>query len=207
VGGDLEIALSPDGKWAFASHQQTSNGGSAIETYAIDPSTGKWSLDAYPGSPMHEGGVPPQAGRQPTQIHLTVDPSSKFLFAANPYENTVSSFRIGSDGSLMPSGSVNAPPMVPFSLAASSSFAYSGDFSQAKLYGYTFASGTLTSTPGSPYPNVGAPAYSMMLDPTGHLLYVANNDPGSISVWSIEQLLSKSQPISSAIRRDARSSR
>ncbi len=134
---------------------------------------------------MHVGGVPPQAGRQPTQIHLTVDPASKFLFAADPYESTVSSFRIGSDGSLTVAGSVSAPPSVPFSLAATSNFAYFGDFDQAKLYGYAFTSGTLTPTPGSPYANVMAPAYSMTLDPTGQLLYVANNDPGSISVWKI----------------------
>ena len=185
VGPDLQIALSPDGKWAFASHQQTSNGGSAIETYAIDSSTGRWSYVVYPGSPMHVGGAPPQAGRGPTEVTLTVDPSSKFVFAAVGYESTVSSFRIGNDGSLTPAGTATSSPAVPFSLAATSSFAYFGDFDQAKLYGYAFTSGTLTPTAGSPYANVMAPAYSMTLDPTGHLLYVANNDPGSISVWKI----------------------
>lgn len=185
VGPDLQIALSPDGKWAFASHQQTSNGGSAIEMYAIDSSSGKWSYVFYPGSPVHAGGAPPQAGHRPTVVHLAVDPSSKFLLAAVPYENTVASFQIGSSGSLTPAGSTTSSGSAPFSLAATSSFAYFGDFDQAKLSGYTFTSGALSPTPGSPYANVMAPAYSMTLDPTNHLLYVANNDPGSISVWSI----------------------
>ncbi len=153
--------------------------------YAIDSATGKWSYVFYPGSPVHAGGAPPQAGRQPTVVHMTVDPSSKFLFAANPYQNTISAFQIGSSGSLTPAGSATSPGSAPFSLAATSSFAYFGDFNEAKLYGYAFSSGTFTPTPGSPYANVMAPAYSMTLDPTAHLLYVANNDPGSISVWSI----------------------
>jgi hypothetical protein len=36
---------------------------------------------------------------------------------------------------------------------------------------------------GSPWTNVMTPAYSMTVE--GNFLYVANNDPGSVSAWSI----------------------
>jgi 6-phosphogluconolactonase len=185
VGPDVSMTLSPDGRWAFVSHQQTSNGGAAVETYAIDASTGKWSLVVYNGSPAKVGDSPSQLGRQPQQVHLTVDPSNQYLFAANQYQNMVFAFRIGSDGSLTPAGSATSPASSPFSLAATARYAYFGDFAEAKLYGYAFTSGTLALTPGSPYANVMTPAYTMTLDPGGRLLYVVNNDPGSISVWNI----------------------
>ena len=108
------------------------------------------------------GGPPPQAGHQSAQVHLTVDLSSTSLFAVNNSQNLVIAFRIGSDGSLTPTGSANgtsSPGSSPCSLATTSSFVYFGDFSQAKLYGYGYTNGMLTPTPGSPYANVMTPAY------------------------------------------------
>jgi len=189
IGPNASMTLSPDGKWAFVNYQQTSGGGEHVNTYAISSNTGSWSGPVvYNGSPVGVGGVPPQVGNQPKIVHLAVDPSSQYLFAANPYQNLVFAFRIGSDGSLTPVGLANgtsSPGAAPFSVAANSSFAYFGDFSQAKLSGYGFTSGTPAPTPGSPYANVGAPAYTITSDPGGHLLYVATDSPAGISVWNV----------------------
>ena len=183
------MTLSPDGKWAFVSYQQTSNGGAHVNTYPINSSTGAWgSPIVYPNSPVGVGGPAPQVGHQPGEVHLTVNPSSSFLFAANPFQNLVFAFRIGSDGSLTAAGSGNgttSQSTAPFSLDSTGSFVYFGDFYQARLSGYAYSAGGLTATPGSPHTNVGAPAYFMKVDPSGHLLYVANNSPGNISVWNI----------------------
>src|SRR5437868_8323950 len=65
VGPDISMTLSPDGKWAFVSYQQTSNGGAHILTYSVDSSTGKWSGPVvYSGSPVGVGNPPPVAGNQ-----------------------------------------------------------------------------------------------------------------------------------------------
>jgi 6-phosphogluconolactonase (cycloisomerase 2 family) len=52
------------------------------------------------------------------------------------------------------------------------------------IHGYTVAqNGVLTPIAGSPWTNVMTPAYSLTVEDS--FLYVANNDPGSVSAWKI----------------------
>jgi 6-phosphogluconolactonase (cycloisomerase 2 family) len=171
-----DLALTPDGKWGIVSYWQTSNGGAHLYVYSINSSTGAWSGPV--GDTPGVGGNASTAGRNPTDVHLAVDPSSSFLFAANPSENLVFAFHIGSDGSLTAVGNPNGtmtPGNWPVAIAATGAVAYIGDWNGALLSGYSFTSGTLTPTPGSPYADDGANARDIAVAPGQHLLYVVNN--------------------------------
>jgi 6-phosphogluconolactonase (cycloisomerase 2 family) len=98
------FAVDPTGRFLYA----TDTIARTVLGYQIDPSTG--ALSAIAGSPSHWGSsVGLAAGDGPDG--LMVDPSSRFLYAANANSSNVSAFSIGADGS------VTAVPGSPFAVA------------------------------------------------------------------------------------------
>lgn len=77
--GSAAIKLSADGKWLYASNRGSSN---SITTYSIDGATGKLTAKGT----VKSGGKGPR--------DFTIDPSGKFILAANGGSNNITVFKI-----------------------------------------------------------------------------------------------------------------
>ncbi len=183
LGPNSAITVSPDGRYLFLSIQQFSGAGSYEgRIFSIDSNACTLTANISGTNGLSV------TTKTPQRLRMTVDPSNKYLFIANPIDNNILAYTYNANGTLtaVPGSPFKGQGAMPFSLVATSSTLYVGDFSEALIYGYSIGSnGALTPVPGSPWKNVMTPAYSMTVDPTGKFLYVANSDPGSISAWSI----------------------
>jgi len=101
--GAAEIALHPSGKFLYASNRGDDN---SIAVFAVDPSKGLLSLIERVST----------RGKMPR--HFAIDPSGKWLLAANQDSNTVVIFRINEvSGHLTRTAQsieVNSPAMLEF---------------------------------------------------------------------------------------------
>ena len=177
VGPIDSIALTPNGRFLFAALETVS--GPVIETFAIntDASLTPVGVPTGTGAPAPSG-----IGRRLEATTLFADPQNRFVFAASAVDGSLRTFAIGSDGTLAPVGAAVLVPSQPFSMASDGNTLYVGSFDSTNLYSLSIQpSGQLTLI--GTFTNAMAPAYSMTLDADG-LLYVANNDPGSVSVWT-----------------------
>jgi len=152
------MTLSPDGKFLFVSFAEASSGGIGVDTYAFDSNTG--ALTLVPVGPTNVGPVRNGVGRNPQEVHLIVDPQSRFLYAIDPQTNNVMAFSIGSNGALTSvQPAFQSQGAVPFSLALTANNLYVGDFAQALISGYSIAgNGAPTPVPDSPWKNGMTPA-------------------------------------------------
>jgi 6-phosphogluconolactonase len=91
-----EIAVHPNGRFLYASNRA---GIDTISTFSIDPAKGTLKLrDEYP-----------TMGKTPR--NFAIDPTGKFLLAANQESNTIVIFRIDSTtGALTPTGEIAEAP-------------------------------------------------------------------------------------------------
>jgi 6-phosphogluconolactonase len=100
----FSIAISPNGKFAYVPNNDS--GGDmtyGISQYTIDPTTGVLTQNSPPAV---------AAGNQPTAV--VVDPTSKFAYVVNRYDNTVSMYTIDpTTGNLTANGTVAVGSM-PF---------------------------------------------------------------------------------------------
>jgi 6-phosphogluconolactonase (cycloisomerase 2 family) len=90
------VAVHPSGKFLYVSDAGGNFGGD-ISTYTIDPVTG--ALSEIAGSPFHAGDG---------AISITVDPSGKFAYVANPGFDSVEGYTIDPT-----TGALTAIPGVP----------------------------------------------------------------------------------------------
>ncbi|HST20870.1 MAG TPA: beta-propeller fold lactonase family protein [Blastocatellia bacterium] len=89
-GGSTRIAISPVANFMFVSNTDSND----VTAFVVDTITGNLSL--VPGSPF------PTAGFSAFGMSLAITPDGKFLFAANPSSNTITIFKVNSNGSLTP---------------------------------------------------------------------------------------------------------
>ena len=87
---------------------------------------------------------------------IAFDPKGQFLYVSNGNNNTVSGYKLRSDGTLarVPN-SPFATGSVPFGLAVDTTgqFLYVANYAAKSLSGYSINSdGSLAPLPGSPYP-------------------------------------------------------
>jgi len=79
----------------------SNRGDDSIVVFAADPATGKLTF-------LQRA---PTQGKEPR--NFAIDPTGKYLFAANQNSNDITLFKIGADGRLTPTGrKVNAPSPV-----------------------------------------------------------------------------------------------
>jgi len=181
VGPTETMELSPDGKFLFVV-LLTANG-PMIGAYQISSSG---TLSQVSGSPFPTNAAQASGiGKSFQSMHIIVDPGSHFLFACDGQDQTVRTFAIGSSGSLSPVGTpVSTATSTPYSMATdpAGKILYVGSFAGTDLTSFSIAgNGQLAQIAKTQ--NVMTPAYWMTVSPGG-ILYVANNDPGSISVWN-----------------------
>ena len=146
---------------------------------------GTGTLTAVPGSPFTTG----------TNLYLTVDPMSRFVFAADedPPGGVLALAINSSTGALTPvpgspfpisnsSGSLHPGQIV---VDGSGSFVYVTVPSTGQIAAFAISpsSGVLTTVPDAPF-TAGSGAFAMATTPGG-FLYVSNNGAGTLSGYSI----------------------
>lgn len=204
VGGTgtvlLEIKFDPSGKFLYVLGQSVLNNvfSSGVYGYVVDPSDG--SLTAVPGSPFATGNDGTGANS------LAFDASGAHLYTANSFDNggvligSVSAYSLDpSTGALTPLA--NSPyeiasPSAPAQIVRAGNFLYVVDNAANAVDVFAIATNTgeLTqNVPGAPFATDVSP-YSVVVNPTGSLLYTANSGaippgqfsgPGSVSGFTI----------------------
>jgi 6-phosphogluconolactonase (cycloisomerase 2 family) len=171
-------AISFDRTGRFLFVQETFNA-IGVRTLAFDPATGQLSYN-------------PTLLMNAVASHMEVDHSGKFLFeAALTDQTSVMAYSIGAGATL------TAVSGYPMSMGAGTGPAYpvkspTGNFlamtmtqaDQIALFSVG-ADGTLAPVPGSPA-NVGSSPSEVAFDATGTMLYVANQNDGSVSGFHVD---------------------
>lgn len=199
IADSISVAVAPNGSFLYVG---TAVGGTLghglICAYSIDAGTG--TLTPLPGSPL-------STGPSLTFItSLTFHPSGKFLYGTGP--GNFGAYAVDSaSGALTPiagipdlSGAnaetVTVDPAGKFLYVTDDAV---GSGSQIFVYSIDPAAGLLTPISGSPFSSVEFP-YSLTLDPSGDLAYVALGQSDGISVYYVNKttgaLTSTGTPIS-----------
>jgi 6-phosphogluconolactonase (cycloisomerase 2 family) len=205
--GAISVAVSPSGSLLYVGTQVGGTlPGGLICGYSIDASTG--ALTALPGSPF-------STAQNLTFItSLTFDPSGKFLYAAGP--GSFGAFTVdAASGALTPiagTPDLSSGNLETATVAPSGKFLYVSDDayapdSQIFVLSISPTTGLLTPVAGSPFSSVEFP-YSVTIDPSGDLAYVALGSSAELSVYFVDKatgaLTSAGNPISNGANTDPR---
>jgi 6-phosphogluconolactonase (cycloisomerase 2 family) len=178
------LATTRDGKFLYAA-----DAAGFIDAYLINQKT---------GVPEHIKGSPFKAG---TTYELVVDPSGKFLYAAD-YDppGGVFAFRIHPDGTLtrVPGSPFKVPGPAgsnfqPLGIVDTGKYIYIALASnQVAAFSIECMTGALKPVPGSPFAAGNGPTFMAL---TGRFLYVVNALDGNISGYSIEEKSGALKPV------------
>jgi 6-phosphogluconolactonase (cycloisomerase 2 family) len=124
-----------------------------------------------------------------------VDPSGRFLYAANFSSANVSAFRINAASGALTASTDQPFPLtgaaLPFSLVVSPSgkFVYvanrnSPATGSVSVFTINLVDGTLSEILGSPFA-AGAGPRSIAVDPSGKFVFVANEDDSTVSAFTV----------------------
>lgn len=177
VGSPAGTRVSPDGRFLCVALL-------ALDRVAMFTIGADGALTPVPGSTFASPAGGNVAG-------VEIDCSSSFVYAsqATTTGTNVDVFRIGADGALtlvQTSNNAAGNNSNPVLLSADGRFLYISNQGSNTISVFAVASdGTLSSVPGSPFPNTGGSLpQQMATDQTGAFLYV-NNGGGSVSVFSV----------------------
>ena len=139
------------------------------------------NLTPLPGSPFPASGNP---------LSLALGAGGKFLYSANPDAThpSISGFSIDPTTGVLSRLSGSPFPLpVSHYIATDQTGAYLYVTSGANIVGYSIdaTSGALTALAGFPV-SAGANAYSITIDPTNQLLYVANDGAAHVSGFTLD---------------------
>jgi 6-phosphogluconolactonase len=178
----LMWAVIPANAQSSFAYVANSGSPSSISGYTLSPNG---TLTPVPGSPFAAG-----TGGNPDTNSVAIDPFGNFVYATNENDDTISAWRIdpSTGGLVQVPGSPFAAAGAGFHHANSVKVHPSGRFLYVPIerdhtifaYAINSSTGALTPLPGSPFPITGATGAndSIALDPSGHFLYVTNNQAG-----------------------------
>jgi uncharacterized repeat protein (TIGR01451 family) len=179
--GPNVMVVHPSGKFLYAANAQPRAG--YILAYSIDVGTG--ALTPIPGSPYSAGPLFPRA--------VTIDPTGKFLFAADGDNANVLAFTIDAN-----TGALSTVPGSPFPLFIDTfvdvvdptgRFLYtSAGFRYVAGYSIDSNSGVLQPIAGSPFP-AGDGTTGVAIDPSGCFVFAANQDTENISGYAVDSIM------------------
>jgi 6-phosphogluconolactonase (cycloisomerase 2 family) len=172
------IVVTPDNRFIFATNAPDNT----VSGFSVDPNTGILTL--IPGSPFPTGGNACQG------MGLAVSPTAPFLYAMNTCSRDISSFKIGSDGTLTLIGAGTSTGAEGEDVKVTGD----GQFLSVSLSGFQLGAamfkigpeGGLTPVPGSPF--AGSPGFAGALEANcgGDQLFVLNDgNPSSVDVFHI----------------------
>lgn len=167
----------------------TNSGSNNVSGYSINAATG--GLSALPGSPFANVSAPSA---------IAVSSNGFFAFVTNSQANTVTAFRVGTDGALLPASPSPANPnpapvgTAPRAVAISrdSRFLYVANSGSDSVTIFDIGTaGVLTLVPqatGNPNPIAagGSSPIALTISPTGRFLYVANSTSNTVTAFQIE---------------------
>ncbi|MEO8506971.1 MAG: beta-propeller fold lactonase family protein [Betaproteobacteria bacterium] len=131
------LALSPDGRFLFT--------GGGLAVYAVDATTGALTRISF------------QAGYF---FGIAVDPTGRFLFAADYFESLVRTFSIAANGVLAAVGTPQPIGAQSRAIVSVSDLVYVASGADNNVHGFRLnpASGALSPVPGSPFASTAKPA-------------------------------------------------
>jgi YD repeat-containing protein len=162
------------------------NPNGTISIYSVNPTTGQ----------LRSLGITQGQGQS---LAFALDPTSKYLYVANTFSNTVSAYSVGSNGYLsVISGSPFATGNYPNAIAVDpmGRFVYVVNGSDDTVSAFNVGSGgTLTPVSGSPFA-VGRGPAAAVEDSSGKFLYVTNTTDSTVSALAISSTSGALTPIS-----------
>jgi DNA-binding beta-propeller fold protein YncE len=169
------IVAAPSGKFVYISDR----GAGAIISFEVQPD-GTLKLLAST----------PSLGTKPGQPQLiAIDPAGSFVYAVDGPAGAVAVFKVGADGKLafQKSHAVGVTTAEPFGIALATAgekqFAYTGNRSIDTVSYFVVKQGAMTLVGQSPT-GLGGPS-GMLVDPSGHFLYVVNRDAATVAQFNI----------------------
>jgi 6-phosphogluconolactonase len=165
-----QIAVDPSGQLLYLIQS------SSVYGYAINPTTG--ALNAVPGSPFAADVGPTALAFDAAGTHLYIAGGD----SAQPYVNTpLAAYSVASSGALTPLASYSVLGRVS-TMVAAGNYLYVAALDVDSITVYSIgSSGELSaSLPGSAFATNPGP-YSIAIDPSGAVLYLAN---GSVTTQS-----------------------
>ena len=181
----LQVLVAPNDQFVYVIN---SSAAGSVSAYSIG-ATGALTALTAPTTVLN------------TPAYSAIDPASAYLFVPTSGDNTVVPFTIGTDGTLTagtpftftPALTAGADRLVATAVDPTSKFLYvvdAGTSSETTTTGSLYAlsigaGGALTQTinSGSPYA-LGNLPNSVVLDPSGTIVMVANNADNTISVFT-----------------------
>ena len=172
------VVVDPSGKYVYSANE----GDSTIVQYTIDANGMLTPMNPWWVRPVQDGTM------QNGSISVIVDPSGRYVYAADYGGNTVSQFTIGAGGTLSPM----TPAMVPAGLQPisvtvdpSGRYLYVANHGDNTVSGYTIGAGG-TLTPMAPATaGTGPKPWSVTVDPSGRYVYVVNRGDNTVSGYTI----------------------
>ena len=176
------LAVNPQRRYLY----MTNGGSNSISVYTIDATNG--ALTAVNGSPFPTGSNPSS---------VSIHPSGTLIYATTQSDGTISAYsQDPASGALMAiAGSPFTMGSKPVSLAIPDwtnplfdMYLYACGGSN-NIWAFTInengttLTGALTAMSGSPFP-AGSSPVSMVVDPIGKFIYVANQGDGTVSAYA-----------------------
>jgi 6-phosphogluconolactonase len=198
-GGINQIATDPSGQFLYLIDSSA-----GVYAYAIHRNTG--ALTAVAGSPFEAGSIP---------TSLAFDASGTYLYVAGysgpiaPVNGVLSAYSVNSSGALVPLAKYTLSSQDLQSsglntIVAAGNYLYVAGYYTNSITVFSIGStGELSqNVAGSPFATDTGP-YSIVADPTGSVLYTANNGvptateatPGSISAFTIDSSTGALTPV------------
>ncbi len=196
------VVVDPKNKFAYAGNfganaQTPPLGPSTISLYTVSQTDG--SLTAMPGA-----AATAPTGSGPSSI--VIDPSAKYLYAANLGDNTINQYTINPDGTLSSITNVGAPAGTvstgqrPAGMAIdpTGKYVYVANQTDGTISQYTVGiDGGLTAmtTAAVTAGGAGASTSSVTVDPTGKYVYATNRGDTTIAEFSIDSVTGALTPL------------
>ncbi len=180
VNGPAGIAVDPSGKYVYAANE----GDSTISQYTIGPDGSLTAMSPWWVRPTTQNGAILVDGTD----SVAVDPSDRYVYAANEGNNTVSQFTISSDGTLAAMSPVTvASGSEPWSIVVDPSgrYVYVANKGDNTVSQYTIGVGGALIPMSPASVPAGLVPTSITVDPSGRFVYVTNGGDNTVSQYII----------------------
>jgi 6-phosphogluconolactonase len=180
-GGPYAEVVGHDGKYLYISNSYDKT----ISVYAINGTSG--TLTQISGSPYSTGSS--------AALGLTLDPTGRFLYAADHDSEEVVTFNVDrTTGALVGKHTVRSrgPAIASVVVSGARAAQYTPAFTYAtnatsndiSAYSIDPATGVLTPVPGGPFLTGGFP-FGVTSDVEGHFVFASNNGGDNVSAFTI----------------------
>lgn len=189
--GGQSVTVDPFGKFAYVANWGEGDTAGSVATYTINATTGALTSTGTIPSPC----APPPSPGSCAPFSVSVDPSGKFLYAANEggfAPTSISMYSInGTTGTLTFMGVVNAggraasvavDPTGKFAYATNDNNSSPAVGNSISMYAIDTTTGALTSIGTI---SAGTNPVAVAVDSKGKFAYVANSDSNDVSMYTI----------------------